>query len=122
MTRGRREGFAGGRRAGLKTGRSEGFDRGADSAFRAFPDWRPGAWYVVRIADGQGRSRFTFPGAWWSTRAAHIACAARRSASRPRGPNGWPWKPAEATRTARSTPPQVLCRVSLVRPTRWCPA
>ena len=61
MTRGRREGFARGRRAGLKTGRSEGFDRGADSAFRAFPDWRPGAWYVVRIADGQGRSRFTIP-------------------------------------------------------------
>ena len=52
-------GFARGRRAGLKTGRSEGFDRGADSAFRAFPDWRPGAWYVVRIADGAGRSRFT---------------------------------------------------------------
>jgi hypothetical protein len=61
MERGRREGFARGRRAGLRTGRSEGFDRGADSAFRAFPDWRPGAWYVVRIADGRGRSRFTIP-------------------------------------------------------------
>ena len=61
VRRGRRVGFARGRRAGLKLGRSQGFDRGADSAFTAFPDWRPGAWYVVRIADGPGRSRFTIP-------------------------------------------------------------
>ena len=61
MKRGREAGFARGRRAGLKAGRSEGFDRGADSAFRAFPEWRPGAWYVVRIAEGAGRSRFAIP-------------------------------------------------------------
>ena len=61
VRQGRRAGYARGRRAGLKVGRSQGFDRGADSAFTAFPDWRPGAWYVVRIADGPGRSRFTIP-------------------------------------------------------------
>ena len=59
--RARRLAYARGRKAGLKLGRSQGFDRGADSAFTAFPDWRPGAWYVVRIADGPGRSRFTIP-------------------------------------------------------------
>lgn len=61
LRRGRRAGYARGRRAGLKLGRSQGFDRGADSAFTAFPDWRPGAWYVVRIADGPGRTRFAIP-------------------------------------------------------------
>ena len=61
VRRGRDQGYARGRRAGVKVGRSEGFDRGADSVFRAFPDWRPGAWYVVRIADGAGRSRFAIP-------------------------------------------------------------
>lgn len=58
---GRRGGYVRGRRAGLKVGRSQGFDRGASSAFTAFPDWRAGAWYVVRVADGPGRARFTIP-------------------------------------------------------------
>ena len=60
FSRGREAGLRRGRRRGFADGRRKGIRVGEQAVFAGFEGgWRPGAWYAVRIGQGEGVRGYT---------------------------------------------------------------